>query len=138
MKQKQIEQIVERGIITEGEIRAIRMQLRKQYLLPMEKYLDTYPLYAPGVVIRLTPEQNEKGYKWLMNQWKTPTGKIRKNNPFRQREQSILRHFDHFEFWMISGPCNGFAVSYVVKDDRGREFKYEYNARTRKKIFIYS
>jgi len=41
----------------------------------------------------LTPDQVEKGRKWLMNLWVTPTGAERKNNPFGYREEAILETF---------------------------------------------
>ena len=47
---------------------------------------------------RITPEQTEKGLAWLMNQWKTPSGKERKHNPYRLWEMEILKNFECFEF----------------------------------------
>lgn len=38
----------------------------------------------------LAPEQVTQGVKWLLNLWKTPAGKERKNNPFGYREQDVL------------------------------------------------
>ena len=40
--------------------------------------------------VPVTKEQSGKGYKWLMNQYKTPRGVERKNNPFGYREMQIL------------------------------------------------
>ena len=50
--------------------------------------------------IDVTPEQSAKGYKWLMNLYKTPTGKERKNNPFGYREMNILDNYkgERFQF----------------------------------------
>lgn len=48
--------------------------------------------------ITLTPEQTEKGIKWLRDQWKTPRGIERKHNPFGYREEEILDNFSHFTF----------------------------------------
>lgn len=48
--------------------------------------------------LRVTPEQTEKGLSWLLNLWKSPTGKERKTNPYGYREQDILEHFSHFEY----------------------------------------
>lgn len=49
-------------------------------------------------------EQAEKGYKYLLNLWKTPAGKERKNKPFSYRERAILID------WSYSSPIyfNGF------------------------------
>lgn len=43
----------------------------------------------------LGSDQVTKGYVWLIDQWKTPNGKERKNNPFGYREQDALNNFDH-------------------------------------------
>ena len=40
--------------------------------------------------IKVSEEQKEKGLKWLRNLYVSPTGKIRKNNPFGWREITIL------------------------------------------------
>lgn len=44
--------------------------------------------------ITLAEEQVIKGRDWLLNQWKTPTGAERKNNPFGYREQNALELID--------------------------------------------
>lgn len=58
--------------------------------------------FYPGcdTEIDVTPEQSAKGYKWLMNLYKTPTGKERKNNPFGYREMNILDNYkgERFQF----------------------------------------
>ena len=45
----------------------------------------------------LTQEQSKKGFDYLYNLWKSPTGKERVNNPMRYREQEILNNFDRIE-----------------------------------------
>ena len=42
----------------------------------------------------LDADQVQKGYAWLLNQWQTPTGAERKNNPFGYREQNAINNFD--------------------------------------------
>lgn len=42
--------------------------------------------------------QAQKGFSWLLNLYKSPTGKVRKNNPFGAREISILENFAYFLF----------------------------------------
>lgn len=56
--------------------------------------------YSGVTEIDVTPEQSAKGYKWLMNLYKTPTGKERKNNPFGYREMNILDNYkgERFQF----------------------------------------
>lgn len=46
----------------------------------------------------ITPEQTEQGLQFLLNEWKTPRGIERKNNPFGFRETNILENFSHFVF----------------------------------------
>lgn len=46
--------------------------------------------------LSLSAKQNQKGYDFLKNQWVTPAGKERKNNPFGYREQAILEDFEDF------------------------------------------
>ena len=48
--------------------------------------------------IALSDEQVQKGYDWLMDQWKSPKGAERKNNPFGYREQDVLENFDTITF----------------------------------------
>jgi hypothetical protein len=43
----------------------------------------------------LSDEQNEQARTWLLDQWLTPTGNERKNNPFGYREQSAIENFSH-------------------------------------------
>lgn len=40
--------------------------------------------------VQLEQSHIEQGKQWLLNQWKTPNGKERKNNPFGYREQDAL------------------------------------------------
>lgn len=49
---------------------------------------------------KLEPEQIEKGRAWLVDQWKTPRGVERKNNPYGYREEGVL---DSFETIRLSG-----------------------------------
>lgn len=43
-------------------------------------------------------EDPKQGREWLLNLWKTPNGKERKNNPFGYREEDVLEKFEYFEF----------------------------------------
>lgn len=44
----------------------------------------------------LSEDQNRQGIEYLLNQWKTPKGVERKNNPFGYMEQEALNTFEHF------------------------------------------
>lgn len=46
--------------------------------------------------VRLSEPQTAQGLAWLLNLWKTPTGKERKNNPFGWREIQTLESFEAF------------------------------------------
>lgn len=46
---------------------------------------------------QLTDEQNKKGIVFLMNLWKSPTGKERTNSPYGYREEDALKTFKYFE-----------------------------------------
>jgi len=41
----------------------------------------------------LSPEQCRKGFDWIMNQYKTPRGVERKNNPFGYREENVINTY---------------------------------------------
>ena len=71
---------------------------------------------------RLDAAQTKKGYDFLMNLFKSPTGKVRTNNPFREREQKVLENFSHFEF---QGFMNNEPV-YIVMAKNGSAFEYYY------------
>lgn len=81
----------------------------------------------------LTPEHTQKGLAWLLSKWKTPTGAIRKNNPFGYREESILETFDHFSFTGFYHNCTSYQESlglhnlmpiWKVYDKEGYSFEY--------------
>jgi hypothetical protein len=96
----------------------------------------TFPDYG----FSLTPEQTAKGLAWLMNEWKTPTGKERVNNPFGYRETAILEDFKEFKligFYdcsrygaifvpiLYSSKC--YTPLYRVIAKEGNSFEYYYN-----------
>lgn len=60
--------------------------------------------------IKITPEQAEKGIAWLRNQWKTPRGIERKNNPFGYREEDVIENFKRFEFVEFYDDANYYMI----------------------------
>lgn len=96
--------ILERDILTEREILNLKRLFNgysRTSVTPEEKqqleqimydHIDEHDGY------NLTPEQTAKGIAWLKNEWKTPRGIERKNNPFGYREQEAIENFDHFMF----------------------------------------
>jgi hypothetical protein len=81
-----LEEIKNKGEITEQELLLIKRRLNDGTY----KYSDVKPLFEDGEGLKLTPEQSAKGKAWLLDKWKTPTGKVRENSPFGYREEKIL------------------------------------------------
>jgi len=100
--QELVNEIISRGFIKEDEVLLIRMRMNKNWM----SYDDTEPLNG----IKITPEQTQKGLNWLMNEWKTPKGVERKNNPFGLREQDVLEHFKEFRLDSFTNNNNAFQA----------------------------
>lgn len=98
MKKLETSQIIENiwanRVITEREV----LLLKKRANNDDNEAANFYP--GCDIEIEVTEEQSAKGYKWLMNLYKTPTGKERKNNPFGYREMNILDNYkgERFQF----------------------------------------
>lgn len=90
-----IKSIEEKGIITEREI----LLLKRRANNGDRDAANFYPGYDR--IIEVTDEQSEKGFKWLYNLYKTPTGKERKNNPFGCREMDILDNYNGERFTFV-------------------------------------
>jgi hypothetical protein len=63
--------------------------------------------------ILITGAYEQKGYKWLLNQYKTPTGKERQNNPFGYREQLALETMENMYFLGFYDAGNLWRTFYV-------------------------
>ena len=109
-------EIAESGYITENEIRTICRRLNAG---TMDVY-ELRPIWDKEGV-NITPEQANKGYAWLMNQWKTPAGKERKNNPFGYREQEMLENFSGMMFRDVYD-CGRWNHCYIPLYDCGFEY----------------
>ncbi len=74
--------------ITEKQILLIgrRLNNSKELGEELQKLFDL----APEEGLKVSTEQAQKGFDWLMNLYKTPTGAIRKNNPYGYREMEAL------------------------------------------------
>lgn len=81
-------------VITEREV----LLLKKRANNGDNEAANFYP--GCDTEIEVTEEQSAKGFAWLMNLYKTPTGKERKNNPFGYREMNILDNYkgERFQF----------------------------------------
>jgi hypothetical protein len=88
--EKLIEKIVTEKVITESEINLLKRRLNTGEKINMQFVYDND--------IKITPEQTNKGISFLVDQWKTPKGIERKNNPFGYREQDAIETFKAFYF----------------------------------------
>jgi hypothetical protein len=112
--------------ITEQQIKLIGMRLNNSRPLGDVETLHNMAVEFGG--LKLTAAQNNKGYSWLMNQWKTPRGIERKNNPFGYREQHVLENFSHIRYdgHMDAGNAyvSWYAPLYTVIAHDGGTFCY--------------
>ena len=78
--------------------------------------------------VNLCSDQVQKGLDWLLDQWKTPNKKERKNNPFGYREQEILENFDTIQLRSYYDAGNAyrsyFVPLYCVVSKSGNTFEY--------------
>lgn len=81
--------------IEEREIISLRTLLERDISNELRKYLNGL---VKNYSHKITSSQAQKGLSWLLNQWKTPTGKARKHNPFNDEQQAILQDFKCFYF----------------------------------------
>jgi hypothetical protein len=114
-----ISDIVKKGIITEKEINLICRRVNAGEKINLSGIWDGE--------IEITPEQTKKELDWLNNQWKSPSGKERKNNPFRYREQEVLKTFNRFYFSGIYDCGNSYHSFYIpVYIVCGKNGSFEY------------
>lgn len=86
---KRVSEILETGVISEKDLNLLKSRLNRRLC----KYDDIEPIIL-NYGVKLDDEQITKGINWLRNLYKTPTGKIRKSNPFGAREISVLESED--------------------------------------------
>lgn len=68
--------------------------------------------------------QSEQCRLWLLDQYKTPNGKVRKHNPFGQREIDILENFGSVYWSDIRYSTTSRVGVYSVYDRNGNGFVY--------------
>ena len=100
--------ICEADEITEREINLLNRRLNAEG----RDTLD-YSLRKNNYDLALTDEQERKALAWLNNQWKTSTGKERKNNPFGYREEQILENATDVTFVQFHNAGNRY-VDYFI------------------------
>jgi hypothetical protein len=89
MEQNILQAVANRGFIQEREIITLKSRLNRGDS-------STLDLFDGGPVA-ISEDQTKKGLSWLLNQYKTPRGVERKNNPFGRREVAALESFERFE-----------------------------------------
>lgn len=117
-----IAEVVKAGKITENEIKLILRRMNGGEKIDLSAIWDGE--------IKLTPDQNVKGITWLRNQWKSPRGAERKNNPFGYREQRALETFTDFTFagvYDIGSYGNPFYVPLYDCNGTDGSFQYHLN-----------
>lgn len=76
--------------------------------------------------LQLSAEQSEVSRIWLLNLWRTPTGRERLNNPFGYREQDAITNFNRCELagYYDVGNYNYYVPIYDVCATDGYGFQY--------------
>lgn len=81
---KRVSEILKAGVISEKDLNLLKSRLNRGLC----EYEDLEPLFLD--YIALSDDQIAKGVNWLRDLYKSPSGKIRKTNPFGAREISVL------------------------------------------------
>lgn len=120
--------IIKSGAITERQIIDIRSWMGK------DKDNASIVFDTMQDELTLDASQIQKGLVFLLNQWKTPTGQERKNNPFGYREQAILEDFRDLTlhgFYDASkyGQMSWYLPIYSCNSKSGNSFEYYYNGK---------
>lgn len=121
----EFESIMKDNVITEKQILLIKKRLNAD---KDDESVKAVVDYIWDEKPYLTPEQNQKGLEYLMNLWKSPTGKVRSTNPYGYREQEALETFESFQlsgYHDVSryGQKPQFVPQYIVN---GKETSFEY------------
>lgn len=123
---RKYQSIFETGKITENELIALNSFYNKS--TDNKAFIDDL-MYGEKQIeeLELTPEQNEKGHKFLQELRFTPTGKERLNNPFGYREENILDNFSHFTFCGFYSERGTYYIRmYNCYSKNGNCFQYYY------------
>lgn len=111
--------------------------IEERQIIDMRSYMNRDKEAARAIFdvwedeLTISTSQQQKGYDFLMNQWKTPTGAERKNNPFGYREQTILENFSDFTLKSLYNAGNSYVDNYLplysCNSKDGNGFEYYYN-----------
>lgn len=124
---KKTSDIVGKDTLSENEVLLIKRRLN-------DGKINLDQVFSKQESFKLTPEQTTKGKNFLMDLWKTPAGKERKNNPFGDREQAVLDNFSYFELAGFHNNINStqaqmginnyLPVYRVISNNNGSAFEY--------------
>ena len=122
----EFDDIMKENVITEKQINLIKRRLNAN---PKDASVEKIVNYIWDEKPTLTSDQNKKGLEYLMNLWKSPSGKERVNNPFGYREQDALENFASMQlsgFHDISryGQKPFFVPLYIVNGKGDSSFEY--------------
>ncbi len=121
--------IIETGLIQKSELIALCSFMNNK-ATKEERQLINETLANKEDGTLLGEEQNKQGYAYLWNQWLTPTGIERKNNPFGMREQEILENFQYFTLKELYNGGNYNIDHYIPLYEchgKGNSFEYHMN-----------
>jgi hypothetical protein len=130
---------LEKGFLTESEVNLLKRRLNhvKGAMTYHAIEISEIPFPDNGEGFKLSPEQTQKGLTWLKDQWKTPRGIERINNPFGYREENIIENFAEFRLIDFYNSANyyqnqigirSYIPLYRVIAKDGSTFEYYYNA----------
>jgi len=123
-KETLLDKIKSAGAISENQVNLVKNRMNRGAIdSETQEVID----YVHNDEVKLTPEQNQKGIKFLRNLYKSPTGKVRTNNPFGSREISALDSFTHFLIVGFQNIGNSYRDNYVpVYAVIGKNGTFEY------------
>lgn len=125
MAKKATKDILKQKVLSEGDI----LLLCRRANAGEEVYIDEE--------YDITEEQTKKGLDWLKNQWKTPRGVERKNNPFRYREQDAIDTFVKFTFDGLYNAGNQYHDFYLpIYTVEGKDTSFQYVVQMGKIMII--
>lgn len=116
---------LDNGFISEGRINAIRRALhtldRKDNRLSTSSTASGVTHEELGTILdrvakehpRIMKDQAVKGLAWLKNKYKSPTGKVRKQNPFSAYDIEALEDFQHFALAGFENVSRNYCAFYV-------------------------
>lgn len=105
--------------LTEAEVNLLMRRINSKKINPQD-----IPHFQDGEGYKLTDSQIAKGKAWLIDQWKSPTGRERVNNPFGYREEQILEKLREIRLKDVYSERGNFYIPLyeVLGDDTSMEY----------------